>query len=92
MVTLYRRKNFKIYASMSKDNGYIIVNMNKDFEHGHSHVNNYKLAEHIIDLAIHYRVPEKHKTFIIDSLIRISSDRDYIRKLTYAKSLVKSKR
>ena len=89
MVTLYKRKNFKIYASVSKDNGYIIVNMKKPFEQGHSHVNDYKLAKHIIDLAINHRVPNKEKTFIIDSLIRLTSDKDYIKKLKYTKSLTK---
>lgn len=89
MVTLYKRKNFKIYASVSEDNGYIIVNTKKPFEKGHSHVNDYKLAKHIIDLAINYRVPNKEKTFIIDSLIRLTSDKDYIKKLKYTKSLTK---
>lgn len=89
MVTLYKRKNFKIYASVSEDNGYIIVNTKKPFEQGHSHVNDYKLAKHIIDLAINHRVPNKDKTFIIDSLIRLTSDRDYIKKLKYTKSLTK---
>lgn len=88
-MTLYKRKNFKIYANMSKENEYIVVNTRKEFSQGHTHLNNYKLAEHIIDLAIHHRVPNKTKTFIIDSLIRISSDRDYIRKLNYTKSLTK---
>lgn len=90
MVTLYKRKNFKIYATASNDNEYIIVNTRKPFEQGHSHVNDYKLAKYIIDLAINYRVPNKNKIFIIDSLIRLTSDKDYLRKLKYTKSLTKN--
>lgn len=84
MVTLYRKKNFKIYAADLYENGYIIVNENKPFESGHSHINDYKLAKHIIDLAIGYKVPDRHRKFIIESLIRISSDKTYIKKLQSA--------
>lgn len=87
MVTLYKRKNFKIYGVVSSDDGYLIVNVNKPFENGHSHVNDYKLAKHIIDLAVNYKVPHKSKTFVIDSLIRLSSDQTYIKKLKYTKGL-----
>lgn len=87
MVTLYKRKNFKIYATMSSKNEYLIVNINKPFHEGHSHVNDYKLAKYIIDLAVNYKIPNKNKTFIIDSLIRLSSDKNYIKKLKYIRSL-----
>lgn len=90
-MTLYKRKNFKIYGTVSSDEGYLIVNENKEFEQGHSHINNYKLAKHIIDLAINHKIPRNDKTFIIDSLIRISSDKDYVRRLSQVKNPSKRK-
>ena len=83
MVTLYKKYNFKIYGMERGESKseYIIVNTNKPFQNGHTHINDFHLAKHIIDLACSYRVPNKKKKFVIESLIRISSESGYINRL-----------
>lgn len=84
MVTLYRKRNFVICGKVEGErlkSEYLIINTKKPFEHGHSHINDYHLAKHIVDLAIGYRIPNKNKKFIIESLIRLSSDKSYINRL-----------
>lgn len=83
MVTLYKKKNFKICGVDGDESSseYIIINTNKPFQYGHTHVNDYHLAKHIVDMAISYHIPHKDKKFVIESLIRLSTDRFYINKL-----------
>lgn len=53
----------------------------KVFEEGHTHINNYKLAKHIVDLSVKRKVPDKHKKFIIKSLLRLSNNNTYSNQL-----------
>lgn len=78
MVCLYKKKNFKIYGF---DNAFIIHNTNKEFQEGHTHINNYHTAKWLIDLCIHETIPNRKMDYFIESLIRISNSQSYIRKL-----------
>ena len=80
MVTIYKKKNYKIFSS-SHSSYYIIWNTRKPFEDGRSHINNYNLAKHIIDLAINRKIPDKKKKYIIESLIRLTDNSNYKNKL-----------
>lgn len=52
--------------------------MNKEFEEGHTHINNFHTAKFIVDLAIHKSVPRKKiSPYLLESLIRISDDNGY---------------
>jgi hypothetical protein len=80
MVRVYKIKNFDIYSN--KNGAFIVYNTNKSFEKGHTHINNYHTAKYIANLAVHQSLPKKNiSKYLIQSLIRISSDKNYIKKL-----------
>lgn len=74
MNRVYRKKNYNIYGF---EDEYIIHNMDKRFEEGHTHVKNFKTAKFIIDLAIHKSIPHHLNIRILESLYRISDDDTY---------------
>lgn len=79
LVRIYRKKNFGIYKDIN--DSYIIWNTEKEFNNGHIHIDNYKLAKHIIDLAINNKIPHKNRRNILILLKRISTDSYYIKKI-----------
>lgn len=74
MVLLYKKREFRIYGNNDE---YIIHNSKKEFSEGHTHINNYKTAKWLIDLAIHKSIPNRKKRYFLESLIRISTDNTY---------------
>lgn len=74
MVLLYKKREFRIYGNNDE---YIIHNSKKEFSDGHTHINNYKTAKWLIDLAIHKSIPNRKKRYFLESLIRISTDNTY---------------
>lgn len=76
---VYQKKNFAIIKI--EKSGYIVINKNKDFEDGHTHLESFKAAKMIIYLAINKLIPNHLSQYLIISLIRISEDSDYIKKL-----------
>lgn len=79
MVRIYRYKNYNIYSN--HNNGFIIHNTKKDFQNGHTHLNNYNTAKYLIKLSCYHTIPNHLSDYLIDSLIRISDDSSYIDKL-----------
>lgn len=79
MIRIYRLKYFNIYSN--KKGGFIVHNINKEFQNGHTHINNYNTAKYIIQVALHKSLPNNKSIYIIDSLIRISNDNTYINEL-----------
>lgn len=75
---VYRRKEFLV---IRKYTGYIIINTKKTFKKGHTHIKNYNMAKTIIDLVKNKKIPKSKNKYIIDSLIRLSNDKEYIKKL-----------
>ena len=76
MVRIYKKKYFNLYSNQE---GYIIHNTHKDFQKGHTHINNYNTAKFLINLALYKTVPDKNMSkYLYQSLIRISSDQSYI--------------
>lgn len=78
MNRVYKKKQYNIY---DMGDGYIIHNIDKPFNEGHTHINNYKTAVYIIDLAIHKSIPHHICEYFMISLKRLSTDDDYIRKI-----------
>lgn len=61
---------------------FIVHNMRKHFHDGHTHIDNYDTAKYIAYLAAYKRVPKKHMSdYLIESVIRLSSDEEYILKM-----------
>ena len=89
MKTIYRKKNYAIYSDY---NGSFIAHNTKhkfiDWEKKHhTHINNFNTAKYIINLAMYSSLPEKKvSNYILDSIIRISDDKEYIKKLEELKT------
>ena len=67
------------YVVIPAGNGFLIVNINKVFKRGHTHVKSLNICKLLISLAIKKELP-KNINFV-DNLIRISVDKDYIKEL-----------
>ena len=75
---IYQRKEYTIHQVK---NGYVIHNINENFENGHAHVRSFHKAKSLIDLSIRKKLPTKPKTWEIERLLRISNDKTYKNKL-----------
>lgn len=76
MNQIYKKENFIV---IPVNNNFIIINKNKVFKDGHTHVNRIDIAKLLIDLAIKKELPKN--SYFAESLIRISQDINYIDKL-----------
>ncbi len=74
---VYSKKNFNVYKM--SNNQFIVHNINKDFKHGHTHVNNFNTAKYIVNMAYHKSFPEKRiSKWLLESIIRVSENKAYI--------------
>lgn len=71
------KKNEYIVVPVS--NGFLIINIDKVFKKGHTHVKSLDICKLLISLAINKKLP-KNVNFV-DNLIRISVDKNYIKEL-----------
>ena len=78
-VQVYQDSNFKVYKA---GNGFILHNTHKSFQNGHTHVQSYDTCMVMIKLVEKKQLPKSHSKYFIESLIRISSDKRYIRKVS----------
>lgn len=78
----------KEYIVKKVCNDFLIININKDFRHGHTHVKSFKMAKTIIDNCIRKRVPKTSNLYLLDSHVRLSNDVKY---KTFIKDIIKSK-
>lgn len=78
MNRVYKKRHYNLYQF---GNEYIIHNTKKDFNVGHTHINNYKTAVFLIDLSLHKSIPRHICNYFLESLCRISDDKKYIQKL-----------
>lgn len=85
MNVVYRKKNFNIYSA---GDGYIIHNTRCEFSQSHTHINNFKTAKYLVDLAIHRSIPHHLHHYFLVSLYRLSDDEEYTRKI---KALINAK-
>lgn len=77
---IYSNKGYNIYRL--KPGAFIVHNTRKPFESGHTHINNYNTAKYVIDMSCNKLIPKKHLSrYLIQSIIRISDDKDYIDKI-----------
>lgn len=80
MVRIDKMRYFNIYSNI--DGGYIVHNLRKPFDSGHTHINSYKTSKYVAYMALYKKVPKrKISAYLIQSIIRISTDKDYIRTL-----------
>jgi hypothetical protein len=75
---IYAKKNFII---IDMDEGYIVVNKDKEFKQGHTHITNFKTAKYLIDMVTHSRIPYHLPVYLLVSLQRLSTDERYKEKI-----------
>lgn len=61
--------------------GYIVVNKEKQFEEGHTHILNFKTAKYLIDMVMYSRIPYHLSPYLLVSLQRLSADESYQAKI-----------
>lgn len=71
---IYQRKEYVIYQVKY---GYIVHNIKKHFEEGHTHIHTFNKAKSLIDLAVRKKLPNTPRKWEIESLIRIVKDEKY---------------
>lgn len=81
MIRVSKMKYINIYSNMNE--GYIVHNTRKKFHEGHTHINNFNTAKYIAYLVLYKRIPKnKHLSlYLIESIIRVSDDNNYINKI-----------
>lgn len=62
-------------------NNFIVHNTNKKFEEGHTHINNYNTAKTVISMSLNNTISAHLSKYLIESIIRISTDEEYIEQL-----------
>ncbi|MDP4178349.1 MAG: hypothetical protein Q8900_08445 [Bacillota bacterium] len=77
-VQIFHNLDFNIYKA---GNGYIVHNKNKDFEKGHTHVQKYGTCMVMIKLVEKKQIPRSRSKYFIESLIRLSNDSKYTKKI-----------
>lgn len=67
-------------------NDFVVYNTKKKFTKGHVHVKSFKIGRTLIDLAIKKKLPKN--PYLALSLMRISNDEEYIKKLKELKESI----
>ena len=83
---VYTKKNFAI---IDMDEGYIVINKDKEFKQGHTHITNFNTAKYLIDMVLYSRMPYHLPIYLLISLQRLSADENYRDKIG---ELIKNKR
>ena len=79
------------YIILKVKRGYIVYNKNKEFEKGHTHLKSYSMAKIIINNCIYKKMPKTDNIYLIQSHIRVSTDKDYRKLLEELLEAKKSK-
>ena len=71
---VYQNNHFKVYKA---DYGFIIHNIDKSFEKGHTHVQKYTTCMILIKLLVNKRTPKSRSKYFLESLMRLCDDENY---------------
>lgn len=79
------RKDELVVTKKKKDRygrtSFIVMNMLKQFEDGHTHLNSYKQAVYAVDCIKKNKIPYNVNIYFLVSLKRLSTDKQYIEKI-----------
>lgn len=78
LVRVYKKKGYEIFAVRD---GYIVYNTAKEFSQGHTHIKNINTAKYLVNLSLQQKVPKQLNDYLMDSLIRISKNPNYVFRL-----------
>lgn len=85
---VYEKKQYMI---LKVKKGYIVYNVNKPFEKGHSHIKGLEMAKVIIDNCLKKRRPKTNNLYLLSSHARVSDDEKYIKLINELIDAKKSK-
>lgn len=75
---IYTEKPYAIQEVFSgQKKGYILFNMDKEFQNSHSHLNNFKSAKYLIKLMQKEILPYDLDLYRLESICRVSKDGIY---------------
>lgn len=80
MELIFTKKNFKVFYS-KEHNNYVVYNMKKEWDNGHTHLQKYDQTLFAIDCVTKGKIPKKTNKYFLISLVRLSKDKRYIEKL-----------
>lgn len=80
MDLVYTKKNFKVFYSKEHKN-YIVYNMKKPFQEGHTHLQKYEQTQYAIDCVLKNKIPKKTNKYFLISLLRLTKDKKYMERL-----------
>ena len=86
---IFQRGEFVI---LKVGNEYIVVNRNKIFKEGHTHIKCFDTAEYVINMARYRRIPRHLSPYLLTSLVRITNDEAYAEKIRELISVKAAKR
>jgi hypothetical protein len=72
---------FEEYIVFPVKNGYVVYNTNKEFKDGHTHLRNFKSCVDLIRFTVDKKIPRRCSNYYLRSLIRISDDEEYRKKV-----------
>ena len=91
---VYRKRHFRIFQCGR--NRYLVHNSRKPFETGHTHItrfhDNLGTAKYIVKLALYQKIPYHISDYLLESLIRVSTDTSYIEALQMQLDIQRRKR
>lgn len=64
-----------------KNGGYVVYNMNKPFDTGHTHQGNFNTCISLVKLIHNRQLPKNRSVYFINSLCRLAEDKEYIKEL-----------
>lgn len=78
---VYERSNYVVYRGNKNKDGFIIYNKNKPFNKGHTHLKSLNKCKKVIDNMISKNFPLSWSNFFIVSMLRLSDDKEFSKKL-----------
>lgn len=76
---VFRKRYFNIYSVNNTE--FIVHNSKLDFNSHHTHIRRFTTAKYILNMSLHKTIPKRLCNYHIISLIRLTDDEDYIKKL-----------
>lgn len=70
-------KKYMVVFQREESNEYIVYNMKKRWEEGHTHIRTYKQAQYLVDCILGKKIPKKTNKYFLISLKRLAKDKKY---------------
>lgn len=74
---VYQKKYLQVFHR-EENNEYMVVNMRKQWEEGHTHIHSYKQAQYLVDCELGKKLPNNVNRYFLVCLKRITKDTKYM--------------